>query len=148
MFWRRVRKRDDFSEEIRAHLALETDRLISEGVRLEKAGQDARKRFGSVAIAEERFYEARRILWLDHLRQDSRYALRTMLRNPIFTFTAVLTLAIGIGANIAVFALVDGVFLRPLPYEDPAQLVAIWNQGIHSDSFDKRFDSYRDFEAL
>jgi putative ABC transport system permease protein len=71
-----------------------------------------------------------------------------MLRNPIFTFTAVLTLAIGIGANIAVFALVDGVFLRPLPYEDPAQLVAIWNQGIHSDSFDKRFDSYRDFEAF
>jgi macrolide transport system ATP-binding/permease protein len=148
MFWRRSRKQEDFSEEIRSHLALETDRLISEGISPEKVGQDARKRFGSVATAEERFYEAGRILWLDRLRQDSRYALRTMRRNPTFTLTAVLTLAIGIGANTAVFALVDCTFLRPLQYKNPVQLVAIWNRGTHGNSFDKRTDSYPDFEEF
>jgi putative ABC transport system permease protein len=121
-----ARRRDeDFDEEIRAHLALETDRLVREGLSPERAEAAARRAFGSVARTRERFYQSRRIMWLDDLRRDVRYALRSLARTPGFTAIAVITLALGIGVNSAIFSVVNAVVLRSMPYKDTARFVRI-----------------------
>ncbi|HET7585886.1 MAG TPA: ABC transporter permease [Gemmatimonadaceae bacterium] len=121
--WRR--RDDDFSDEIAAHLALETDRLIAEGFSPRDAANEARRRFGNVTLVQERYHRRRTIAWLEALPQQLRRATRRLARKPVFTVTAVLTLMLGIGATAAVFSLVDGVLLRPLPFARPAELVDV-----------------------
>src|SRR5207249_9040014 len=122
MWWRRRRRDDDFGEEITAHLALEEERLIAEGVRPDGARQAARRAFGSVASAQERFYEATRISMLDQLRHDVRYALRTSVRDLKFPLVAALTLALGVGVNTAIFTLINTLFLKTLPVRAAEEL--------------------------
>ncbi len=103
MWWRRRRSDDDFRDEVNAHLNLDTDRRIADGLSPELARAAALRAFGNVARVQERFYESRRILWLDQARQDVGYAFRTFVRDLGFALVVVLTLALGIGANTAVF---------------------------------------------
>lgn len=124
MFWRK-RRQSDFAEEIEAHLALEVDRLRAEGLSQEEAEAAARREFGNVAQAEERFYEAGRWLWLEHLKRDLFYAIRVLSRSPGFTLVAVLSLALGIGVNALVFSVVNALVLRPLPIDHPEQVVFV-----------------------
>ncbi len=95
---------EDFSEEIRANIALDTNRLIAEGMSPEEARAAAHRAFGNVTRAQERFYESRRIIWLDDLQRDIRYAFRTFRRAPLAALTIVATVALGLGLVTAVFA--------------------------------------------
>ena len=122
----RGRSDDDFADEIRADIALETERLVAEGMQPEHARLAALRAFGSVTRTREHFYESRRTLWLDDLLRDLRFAWRTLLRAPAFSLVSVLTLAVGIGAGTLVYTFARAVLLRPLPYSRPEQLVRIF----------------------
>src|ERR1700704_4264853 len=126
MFWRK-RKDSDFKAEISTHLELEIERLCSEGLSRAEAEAAARRAFGNVRHAEEQFHESNHWMLLEDLRRDVTYAFRVLARNPGFTLVAVISLALGIGVNALVFSAVNAIILRPLPVEQPGQLVFLEN---------------------
>jgi macrolide transport system ATP-binding/permease protein len=136
------RSAEDFAAEIQSHLALEADELKREGLSESEAQRRAHVEFGSVRAAQERFYLYGRIVWLDSLARDVKFAIRQLVRNPAFAATAIVVLALGIGASTAIFAFVDAALLEPLPYANPNQLVEV-NEG--SDQFPEWPLSYPDF---
>jgi predicted permease len=122
MFQRR-RSAKDFADEIKAHLELEADELRSEGISDDEAQRKARVEFGNVTTAQERFYVKGRWVGLEKVLREVRFALRSLRQSPGFTVTAILTLALGVGANTSVFSVMNAVLLRSLPVSDPDRVV-------------------------
>jgi predicted permease len=122
--WRR-RPADDLAEEIRAHLAMEEQEYLEIGLEPADAHYAALRRFGNIVLAEERSREMWSWNWVETLRQDFRYGLRQLRSNASLSAVVVLTLALGIGANTAVYSLVDSILVRPLPYRSPERLAVV-----------------------
>jgi predicted permease len=118
----------DIDDEITSHLAEATDEYIRQGLSPEDARQAARRSFGGVTQTKDVYREVRTFMWLDDLPGDLRYALRTLRRARAFTAVVLLTLALGIGANAAIFSVLNGVILRPLPYPKSEQLMSVTTQ--------------------
>jgi predicted permease len=124
--WQRSRIAQDLDEEMALHLELRQKRLQEGSVTADAAEIAARRRFGDPLHVREDAMDAWGWRWLEQLGQDARFGLRTLARNPGFALAAIGTLALGIGANTAVFSVVSGVVLRPLPFAAPDRLVRIY----------------------
>jgi putative ABC transport system permease protein len=127
-----LRRRADaeLADEVTHHLALLEERYLARGMTPDAAHREARRAFGGVQQLTEAHREIRSFVWLDQLRQDAAYTVRLLRRSPGFSAVAILTLALGIGANAAVFSVVNAVVLQPLPYPDADRIQRIgwdWN---------------------
>src|SRR4051812_10664230 len=114
---------DDLREELQAHVEMETAENIRRGMHPEEARRQALLASGGLTVAAEAVREQRGLPWVDSIAADVRYALRSLRHHPAFATVVVITLALGIGANTAIFSVVRGVLLKPLPHHDGEQLV-------------------------
>ena len=144
-FFSRRRTDDDFSDEVQAHIDLEVDRLMADGMSPEEAHAAARRAFGNATLARERFHETSRWIWLEQLAQDLRYAWRGMRHSPPFVATTVLTLAVALGLVTIAFTIFNAYVLRPYAVRDPHSLHQIIWHSRHSGGSQFR---WREYEAL
>ncbi len=152
--WRRNELEQDLGRELEFHIAERISDLKSGGLSEDEARRRVRQEFGGVEHVKERCREARGTRWLESTLQDIRYSVRTLRKSPVFTVVAMLTLALGIGTNTAIFSLINAVMLRLLPVQHPDQLVLLTDpaeSGVAADTTQngkRSILSYPEFEEL
>lgn len=124
-FFRRRMLESEISDELNAHLAALTDRNLASGMSADEARVAALREFGGVEQIRDRARDERRSAWGEQVLQDFQYAARQLRKNPTFTLVAIASLAVAIGANTAIFGLIEAMFLRPLPVRNPHELVIL-----------------------
>ncbi len=124
--FRRGRLERELENEILAHLELAERDALARGLPAEEARRAARLNFGGIDQMKEEHHDQRSFRWVENLLGDLRYGLACLLRAPAFTATVVSVLALGIGANVAMFSVVDAVLLQPLPFAQPERIVGVW----------------------
>src|ERR1041384_198125 len=122
---RRGQVEQELDEELRYHLERQIEENLSKGMADREARQAALRAMGGIEQQKERCRDMRRVNFIEDLMQDLRYGLRVLGKSPVFTTVAVLSLALGIGANTAIFSVVNNLMLRPLPFPDSQQLMAV-----------------------
>lgn len=118
----------EMAEEIQHHLTMETQHNRELGMKTTDAARKARLDFGNIEVTREDERDARGFRWIEDFLGDVKYALRSLRRSPVLAGAAILTLALGIGANTAIFSAVNAVILRPLPFADPGKLYMLWEE--------------------
>ena len=153
VLWSRVRglfhrrgMETDLRDEIETHLSLLADEEIRRGASPHDAGLSARRNFGGVARVQETYRDQRGLPFLETVVQDARFALRGLRKNPAFAATAILTLALGIGANTAIFSLIDALMLRQLPVERPDELIRLKTIGEKGTDDNFSYSALRQFQ--
>jgi len=129
-YFRRNQKQRDVREELDLHIQLETETNIARGMSPAEAKEAALLRLGNRTLIHEEVYRMYTSGILDSMARDFRLATRALLRDPAFTAIAAITIALGIGATIAIFTVVNGILIKPLPYPDPDALVSVWHSAV------------------
>jgi hypothetical protein len=147
-FFRRHDLHCELNEELASHIAMETAARVREGESPEAARQAALREFGNMGLVAEVTRNQWGLAWLDTLARDVKFAVRQLVRSPGFALTAMVVLALGMGASLAIFAFVDAALLEPLPYAEPNRIMSVNESGYGHPRWPLSYPDFLDWQRL